>query len=86
LEVGSLPAQSLSATLLDRQAPKGPTCRVGVFLAALDDAERAEWTEVLGNLTIQATTISRYLGEQGTPLPSDGVRRHRNRQCLCPTS
>jgi hypothetical protein len=67
LEVGSLPAQSLAATLLD-------------------DAERAEWTEVLGNLTIQATTISRYLGEQGTPLPSDGVRRHRNRQCLCPTS
>jgi hypothetical protein len=86
LEVGSLPAQSLAATLLDRQTPKGPTCRVGVFLASLDDAERAEWTEVLGNLTIQATTISRYLGEQGTPLPSDGVRRHRNRQCLCPTS
>lgn len=75
---------SLAALLLEVQAPKAPTCTVGVFLSHLDADERAEWEEALANDAIQHSTIANYCQQREIAVHADALSRHRRHICRCP--
>lgn len=55
----------------------GPPCAVDVILSKLDDEDRATLLESLANRDIPSTKIATALSENGYPIHSANIARHR---------
>ncbi len=62
---------------------KGPSCTIGITIAAMDTGEAADLCEALDDLLIPASQIARALKAENYKIASEAVRRHRNRECKC---
>lgn len=60
---------------------KGPSCTVGVVLAA--HAEAAKIKTAIDDRSIPGTIISRALAETGTKIGAEAIQRHRRGACSC---
>jgi hypothetical protein len=65
----------------NRAAP--PKCGVALALLALDDADAADLTAALADLSITGTVISRALDANGHRVSDQSVNRHRRGICGC---
>lgn len=73
---------SLLQEAVAAQKPKGPTCTMGLAIAAHPQLA-AEVAELLADPTITGTTIARVLKPHGIEVSAYVARRHRSGECLC---
>jgi hypothetical protein len=62
---------------------RGSRCSVGLHMSVVAAEERDALISALGNLTIDATTISVWLGRKGYKVARHTVARHRRGECQC---
>lgn len=65
---------------------KKKPCRMGVILAGLDDAQRAQLTAALDashDGTISVGAIVKWVKARGHDMDQNGVVHHRSRRCSC---
>ena len=63
--------------------PRGARCTVGLTLKTLQKDEQSALSEALKDETIDANTISVWLGRKGHNLARHTVARHRRGECQC---
>lgn len=63
---------------------RGATCTVGVWLATLSKAERADVDEVFASAAFSTTIAKAVEKAYGTRVGADAVQRHRRGACQCP--
>ena len=62
---------------------KGPSCTVGMTLAAMDAGDADALTEAVDDLLIPASQIARALKSEKHSVGAEAIRRHRNHECKC---
>lgn len=67
--------------VLAHSRQQGPRCTICEWLKDLSPKERAEYAQVLGDRSYQATAIARALAARDIKFGVDTVRRHRNGEC-----
>ncbi len=63
---------------------KGPTCQMGVALAALSPEDRAGVVDAMADPLVTGTGIARWLAKRGIRIRPFTVQRHRRGDCQCP--
>ena len=63
--------------------PRGARCTVGLKLKTLEKEEKSALFEALKDESIDASTISVWLGRLGHNLARHTVARHRRGECQC---
>lgn len=75
---------SLFDELLSLQAPKGPSCGVGIFLEGLPEGlDRDEVVAVVMNPAIRYATLANWAKSKGATVGADSFSRHRKGECGC---
>lgn len=76
---------SLAEEAQQLRQPKGERCSVGIFLATLTDAERAEVDEAVGVPGLPITAIVRAMGNRWPDVPHyrNWQRHYLRGECTC---
>lgn len=76
---------SLRERALSHTKHAGGVCTVEIIRATMSPLQLREFNDLLADVSIPGTALSRALKDEGFDLAAQTINRHRTKDCKCPS-